>query len=176
MLAMAACVSMLPIFASVGIARADGVGTGTTDATSPQTTTTATTTTTPFTNLAPTIVATPRMVLLSVRVTGDRVEVKVACTFAACKLTTTLTTLGHVHSGRTNSLSASGHEKHTRTLKIGSTGLKILPGRTGTLTLKLNATGLRLLESFHRIPASAMIALTNGQPVITLHRTLTVRQ
>jgi hypothetical protein len=126
----------------------------------------------PITNLTPTIVAAPNLVLLSVRVSGDRVKLRFACAFAACKLAARLATSEHLRSGRTNSLSASGHAKHTRTVRIGSSEFTILPGKTGTLLLKLNATGMRLLESFDSIPASAMIALTNGQPVTTIKRTL----
>ncbi len=72
------------------------------------------------------------------------------------------------------SLSASGHGKHTRIVKIASGKLVILPGKTATITLKLDSTGVSLLKSFSSLPAKATITLTDSKPVTTLHRNLKV--
>jgi hypothetical protein len=152
------------LMASFGAAKATADASGT-----PVTTTNDT-----ITNLYPTIVADPKLQLVSIRVSGQRVELKLLCTFAACEVNAGLTTIEHLRSGRATLLSAAGEGKHTRAVTVGSThqSLKIFPGKTVTVTVTLNGTGVTLLHRFQRLPTRAAVELVDGAPVTTIHRTL----
>ncbi len=174
----AAAALVLPVW--FGAAAADAASGGSaatsqqTTATAQQTTTAVPQTTTSPTNLLPTIAPSPALKLISLARSGDRVEVRLACVFAACDVTAVLTTIEHLRSGSTTSLSASGHGRDTRTVEVGLGKLRILPGKTIALTVKPTATGLRLLQSFASIPTEATIELTNGDPVKTIRRIFTL--
>ncbi len=159
----AAAALVLPVW--FGAAAADAASGGSA-ATAPQTTSP--------TNLLPTIAPSPALKLISLARSGDRVEVRLACVFAACDVTAVLTTIEHLRSGSTTSLSASGHGRDTRTVEVGLGKLRILPGKTIALTVKPTATGLRLLQSFASIPTEATIELTNGDPAKTIRRIFTL--
>jgi uncharacterized delta-60 repeat protein len=133
---------------------------------------TATVSTTPPVTPA---IATGRLRLVSLKASHGRIKIRLACTGASCLATGGLTTLEHLISGRTASLSSGGHGKHTRTVRVASLNLKLQAGRTRTFTIKLNRTGRRLLAAFRRIPARARIRLISAADVQTVNRRITLR-
>jgi uncharacterized delta-60 repeat protein len=136
--------------------------------TAPNATTTITSTASSTQSVTPALKAAPKLRLLSIKVKHGKLIVKLGCAGAACKVSSGLTTLEHLISGKTASLSSGGHGKHTRSVKIGSLKLTLQAGQTRTFTVKLNRTGRKLMAAFHRIPSTASFKLTNGQPAKTI--------
>lgn len=137
----------------------------------PVTTTPVTTTVTP----AKVIKARPRLRVLWVKVAHGKIHVKLSCKAAACRVAADVTTLERLLSGRVKGLSAAGHGKHLRTVRLAGAHYRIGKNRTRTFTLKLDGIGHRLLKVFRRIPARASFKLTNTRPQRTIQRRIRIR-
>lgn len=116
----------------------------------------------------------PSLKLGSIAVASSGLEIKLSCKKTTCDVNAALTTVEHLRGKTVTKLTASGHGKHTKLVKIGSAKFKISAGKSETLMLKLNARGEQLLGQFHALPTKAAFELTNGKGK-TVQRTVTIR-
>jgi hypothetical protein len=117
----------------------------------------------------------PVLTLLSSKVSGQSVLMRLGCAGVACGGEALLTVREKLSSGKLVAVLA-GHAKPREPYKTATVGVShftLAPGQTLSATVALNATGRKLLGRFGRLPVTlAVVAATSKAAVAT--RSLTI--